>query len=183
MKFRFYGGSVKKQMIASLLALSPMFLTIGGCADRSAGFPSLKPRAIETAGEYGVEEPQAQEIALGASEPERVAAINEAVALARRTVEPFNTAIRAAEAFSRRGAGAARGSDNWVAATMAISRAEALRTPVKAAMNTLDDQAHIILFRAPTQDGALIRASIAEVEAIDQKQQNDINALNASINR
>jgi hypothetical protein len=177
--FRFYGGVVKKLHILPLILIS----TLCGCADRSGQFPSLKPRAIETAGVESVEEPAAQQIALPVSDPKRVAAINAALAMARKGQSPFESALNAATALTRRGAGSAKGTDAWVAAQLAIGRAESLRSPVKLALSALDDQSFDIMFANPTQDQALFTEAFATVRAMDEQQQAAIDRLTAMLGR
>ncbi len=170
---------MKKLIILPILMLS----TLSACADRSGQFPSLKPRTIETAGVDGVEEPTAQEIALPASDPARVAAINAALVDARKAQAPFDSALDAAAALTRRGAGTAKGSDAWVAAQMSIARAESLRAGVKRALSALDDQSFDIMFAKPTQDQALFTQAFATVRAIDEQQQAGIDRLTAMLDR
>ncbi len=170
---------MKKLIILPAILLS----TLSGCADRSGQFPSLKPRAIETAGVDGMEEPAAQEIALPASDPARVAAINAALAEAQKAQGPFDSALSAAASLTRRGAGSAKGSDAWVAAQMAIGRAESLRVGVKRALSALDDQSFDIMFAKPTQDQALFTDAFAKVRAIDDQQQVGIDRLTKMLAR
>ncbi|HEX8642675.1 MAG TPA: hypothetical protein VF702_02035 [Allosphingosinicella sp.] len=149
-----------------------------GCTPKGE-FPSLAPRPLEA------EDPLAEPVRappVVAGEPALRARAAELVALARRGESAFDDAYRPAAAATRRAG--APGSDSWVLAEQAISRAEAARAPTMAALAELD---RLAAERAavPTNEGdtAAIRAALDEAENLARGQQARLDALRASVRR
>jgi hypothetical protein len=166
------------QRVAIFLSLG-----LGGCAVHSADIPSLRPRPIEQVGKSMVEEPVSQAIPLAASDPARVDKVKQLLTKARGATSAFQAAVDQALPIVRRAAGAAKGSENWVAAQVALGRVEINRAPVKAALSDLDEQRRIVLFSPPSKDQAMVEDAVREVEAIDVAQERTLNALIKSVDR
>jgi hypothetical protein len=165
----------------SFLFLAPLaaFAALAGGCGQDGSFPSLEPRAIEA--EDPLEEPVRRPPVV-AADPELRARANELAALARRGDSEFEAALVRASAVSR-GAGAP-GSESWVEAQQAISRAEAARTATGTALAELDRLA-TERARTPTNeaDFAVIRGALEEVEAIAASQQQRLDRLRSAIRR
>lgn len=157
---------------AGLLALA------AGCTTEGP-FPSLEPRAIEQ------EDPLAEPVRrLPAVAPDAALRGRAATLLgqAREGERAFEAALAPATAAARR-AGPS-GSDAWVEAQQAISRAEAARAPTAMALAELD---RLAVERAalPTneEDFAALQRAIAEAERLAAGQQQRIDALRAALSR
>ena len=162
----------------ALAALAALPAITGGCT-RDGEFPSLEPRAVER--EDPLEEPVRTPPRV-ASEPALRGRAAELVAEARRGERAFEAALGPASAAAR-GAGAP-GSERWVVAQQAISRAEAAREPTMRALAELD---RLVTERAtvPTHPGdfAAIRAALDEAARIAAGQQQRIDRLRGNVRR
>lgn len=155
------------------------FVALAAACATEGEFPSLEPRAME--GEDPLAEPVRTRPAV-AGEPALRARAAELVAEARRGDREFAAAFGRASA-SVRSAGVA-GSESWVQAQQAVSRAEAARAPATGALAELD---RLVAERArePTneEDFAAIRRALAEVEALAAAQQQRMDELRAGLRR
>ncbi|HEX8654326.1 MAG TPA: hypothetical protein VF693_03780 [Allosphingosinicella sp.] len=142
-------------------------------------FPSLAPRPIES--EDPLEEPVRAPPVVVADLELRTSAAS-LLAEARRGHGAFEAAAGAA-ASAARGAGAP-GSESWVVAQEAISRAEAARAPTMRALAELD---RLATERAglPTNeaDFAAIRAALAQAERLAAVQQQRMDGLREAVRR
>jgi hypothetical protein len=161
--------------LSALLAAAAL---AAGCA-RDGEFPSLEPRAIE------LEDPRAEPVrtpAEVAGEPALRARAAELLADARRGEREFESALVPASAAAR--AAGAAGSESWVVAQQAISRAEAARAPTMRALAELD---RLIVERArvPTdeRDFAAIRTALEEVQRLAAGQQQRFDRLRGAVRR
>ena len=171
-KIVFYGDAMKNiPIIAASLIL------LAGCTHRAEGYPPLTPRPAEANLEQAMGEPKTDPVAIAASTPATADTIAALLGKARAAEAPFAAAAAAAWPEVSRARGAARGTENWVAAQMAISRVETLRAPVKAALSDLDAQRRLILLAAPSQDQALVEEAVHAVEVIDAGQGAEINRM------
>ena len=160
---------------AALLAI----LAVGGCSTPQGGVPSLAPRAAEAidprvpVGGEAVQRPVDAALA---------ARLAELVALARQGDSAFAAAAGEAERLA--GAAGAAQSESWVVAQQAVSAAVAARGPTARALGDIDALAAATLARqggiAPA-DLAAIEAAAAEVGAIDSRQSQSIDALQARL--
>jgi len=161
-----------------LLALLAAAALAGGCRAQS-DFPSLAVRPIEA------QDPLAEPVRTApvvASEPALRARAAELLALARRGEAAFDRAYRPAAAAAR--AAGAPGSESWVAAEQALSRAEAERAPTAAALADLDALAsERAALPTNTEDFAIIRAAIEEAQTLARGQQQRYDALRTMIRR
>jgi hypothetical protein len=169
----FYDFAMKKIPHAYFAAL----LLVSGCADHSGVIPSLTPRPIEKIGKSTIDEPAGKPLALKPSDPSRVAVVNALVLKARAAVAPFQSSVDQAMPVLRRAVGSPQGSENWVAAQVALGRVEINRAPVKSALSDLDAQRRVVLVTDPSDDQALVEAAVAEVEAVDKKQEQVLTAM------
>ena len=149
-----------------------------GCSPEGE-FPSLAVRPIES--QDPLEEP-VRTPPVVAAEPAlrgRAAALLDQAQAGDRA---FAAALGPARTAAR-GAGAP-GSESWVVAQQAISRAEAARAATTTALGELDE---LIVARAavPTdaEDFAAIRRALAEVERLVRAQQQRLDALTAAVKR
>jgi len=149
-----------------------------GCTPKGE-FPSLALRPIEA------EDPLAEPVrsppvvAVDPALRERAADL---LALARRGESAFDAAYRPAAAAAR--AAGAPGSESWVVAQQAISRAEAARAPTMQALAELDRLATERAAVATNEgDFAAIRAALVEVERLAREQQRRVDALGTAVRR
>lgn len=160
----------------------PVIIFAFACAcSATADHPSLAPRAIER---FTVAEPEAAPpppVALpeDASRQERAAVF---AARAREADDRFRAGIAEVEAAVANGSGASPGSEAWVAAQLALSRAETLRGPVSGSVADLD-ALHIAAAETGigTEAEAALAATLQEVMAIDTRQRDAIAALRGRI--
>ncbi|HEV2747767.1 MAG TPA: hypothetical protein VGW34_10780, partial [Allosphingosinicella sp.] len=96
---------------------------LAGCAAEGP-FPSLAPRAVE---QEPAAEPPAPAAALTPSDPATAARIAELARAARDGHGRFEAALAAARPATARAG--ATGSESWIEAQLAVSRAQAARTP------------------------------------------------------
>ncbi len=106
---------------------------LASCASNGT-FPSLAPRAIEKAGAEEVA-PAPLPAGVDATLAKRLAAIEESGQAGHRSFIEEAMAARSAVA---QGAGAAAGSEQWVAAQAAYSRADSARGALLSALADLD---------------------------------------------
>jgi hypothetical protein len=142
-------------------------------------FPSLARRAIES--EDPLEEPvrTAPAVAVEPALRTQAAAL---LAEARHGEREFEAALTPAAAAAR-GAGAP-GSESWVVAQQALSRAEAARAPTMRALAELDRLA-VERARLPTNEADLaeIRAALEEAGRIAAGQQRRIDGVRSALRR
>lgn len=157
-----------------LLALA----ALGGCAGAAGPFPSLAPRPIEKLlGEPGVP----PVVAPVPDDPQVAARVSTFIAQAQAGDRDFHTALPAAEEAVRH-AGAA-GSDRWIQAQQAISRAEAGETPTTRALAELDRYATDRANAKPLSNGDLARlqAATAEVQRLSNAEHAEIARLQRAL--
>jgi hypothetical protein len=161
--------------LPAALAL-PAVAFISGCA-AGGDFPSLAPRAVER--ELTAERPAAAAPEVPA-DPALGARVAELVRQARAGEAAFETALGGARGAAA-GAGAA-GSDSWIAAQAAVSRVEAARAEVVTALAELDRLA-VERARQATNasDLAMMSSALADVQAIAERQDEQLQALRASL--
>jgi hypothetical protein len=159
----------------ALVAL--LLSALAGCAPPGT-FPSLAPRPIER--ELAASEAQrpAPAVPDDMALPARVAVL---LAEARRGAGAFDTAIAAAGAAV--GRSGAAGSDGWIEAQQAVSRAEAARAPTAQALTDLDRLAldHAAGGSLSPADAERIGAALAEVQEIAGRQQDALARLRAGL--
>ena len=164
-----------------LLARPLLLATIAlpGCTTPQGPVPSLAPRTAETidprvpVGGSGTQRPVDGTLA---------ARLAELVGLARQGDSAFATA--AGEAQRLASAAGAPQSESWVVAQQAVSAAVAARGPTARALGDIDALAASALVRRgaiAAADLAAIEAAAAEVGAIDRRQSQRIDALQARL--
>lgn len=163
-------------------SLTPLMILVfaGGCT-ATVDNPSLAPRAVErfTVAEPVPAPPPPAALPEDASRQERASALT---ARAREADHRFRTSLGEAETAVSRGAGAAPGSEAWVQAQQALSRAEVLREPVSGALAELDAlQIASAETGVGTEAEAALTASLQEVITIDTREREAITALSARI--
>ena len=172
-------------LLAAIAALA------AGCAAQGP-FPSLAPRAVEY--EFSGEPlppclagadptraapapPAAVELARDAALPARIARLKAQAAEGDRAFEAALDAAGAAVA-----AAGAAGSDGWIEAHLAISRAETARAPTTDALADLTALALEESLRpAHPLDRQAAEAAVAEMRALADSQAARIEALKASL--
>ena len=154
-------------------------LAATGCATPSGPAPSLAPRAAEAI------DPRIPVVSGGVVRPvDRALAdrLAELIRLARAGEAAFVTA--AGEAGRLAAAAGSPQSESWVVAQQALSAAVAARAPTTRALGDIDAIAANALARqggiAPG-DLTAIEAAAAEVAAIDRRQAQAIEALEARL--
>lgn len=158
--------------IASLLV--PVLLC--GCAAEGE-YPSLAKRPIEK-GLPTTTEPAVPAVP---SDLALLARIDAAVKQAKDGVPAFEAALPSSREMVQRGAGAAEGSEAWIAGQMGASRLERNVTPARDALSALDAERTPAAVRGNGEDIAKLEAAIAEVEAIVNHQSEEVAALLAKL--
>ena len=120
-----------------LLALAALAL-LAGCAAQDAGYPSLAPRAVETA---SFAEPLTPPPAVAAADPALDARIAETGRARVAAMESFTAVSDRAERLARAARGAGAGSEPWIAAQTALAELDALRAQHQDAVGALEDMA------------------------------------------
>jgi hypothetical protein len=130
-----------------ILPLTSVIL-LTACASQ-ADFPSLAPRPIELAGQNGGA-PSTPPVS-GQSDPAMVQRANAAFQKAQSAVDPFDKALASAK-DNLAGLNAAKGSEAWVQAQMALSRLAQLARPSSEALADLEEIKRQIVIAAPSPD-------------------------------
>ena len=164
---------MKIRRLAPLLLLSLIACESGPAGD----FPSLARRPIEDAKPEPVATPQPQAPA-DAALAKRIAAV---VADARKGNAAFTAAVAGGGGRISAGAGAAGGSEPWIAAQQALSDIEASRAPSVGALAAIESLlverlADIAAGKAKGGEAEL-RAAEAEIGAIVDKQNATLDGL------
>jgi hypothetical protein len=161
-------------LLPPLLALT----ALAGCAGPSGPYPSLLPRPIER--EFG-DAAVPPTVAPVPGDPEVTARASAFVAAAREGDRGFHTALPAAEEAVRH-AGAV-GSDSWIQAQQAVSRAEAAQQPTIRALSELDryatDRANAKALSA--DDLARMQAATADVQRLSDAEHAEIDRLQRAL--
>jgi hypothetical protein len=156
-------------------------LMLTACSSAGGPYPSLQPRAAEAI------DPRLQPVRPINDRPVKPALAAQLAALvdeARRGDAAFEPAIGEAERLSA-SAGAAQ-SESWIATQQALSAAVAARTTTTGALADIDAIGATAL---QTQSGiapndlAAIRRAAAEAGAIDERQAERIQAVQARLAR
>ncbi|HUE80398.1 MAG TPA: hypothetical protein VMN38_12320 [Sphingomicrobium sp.] len=153
-------------------------LAAAGCTAPPGAAPSLAPRTAEAI------DPRVPVVGNGVEQPTDALAarLAELVSAARGGESAFAAAAGEAQRLAA-AAGAAQ-SESWVIAQQAVSVAVAARAPTTRALGDIDAIAATALVRqagiAPG-DLAAIEAAAAEVGAIDRRQAQAIDALEARL--
>jgi hypothetical protein len=154
-------------------------LMLAGCSNPAGSGPSLAPRSAESI------DPRVPVVSNAVPQPvnaDLAGRLADLIAAARRGEGAFNQAIGEARRLAA-GAGRAQ-SEGWIVAQQALSAAVAARAPTTRAIGDIDAIAAAALARqgglAPA-DLAAIEAAAAEVGAIDRRQAEAIDALQARL--
>ena len=123
-------------MSRASVSLAATLLTLAGCAD-PAGYPTLAPRPIE---QVSLAEPRPGPATPAVPAAQADARFAPALARVRSGDAAFQAALVEARPVLAAGRGAAVGSDAWGAAQQRLSRLQALRQPVAAALSDLQGQ-------------------------------------------
>ncbi|MFM9851278.1 MAG: hypothetical protein ACKVOJ_00520 [Sphingomonadaceae bacterium] len=170
-----------KSKQCTALSLAALTLLMAGCAQQG-DFPSLAKRPFETsrtAGEtVAVPASRAPERASDAGLPARLSA---AITRAQNGADAFASAFAIAQQSVTAAAGSAPGSELWIAAQLAITRLEPLRSPAQSAMISIDDESRAIITGVSDGDRAQIDAARAQVAAISDAQTAQIQNLIARL--
>ena len=163
-------ANLPRSLPCAVLALSAL---VAGCADPGA-YPSLAPRPIEAELAAADEAPPPPPLP---DTPEVTARAAALAVEARSGVPAFEAALAVAERAVR-GAGGP-GSDSWVAAQQAVSRVEAARAVTTRALGELDaySVAQATTRSLSPTDLERLAASLAEVQAISDRQSEAVNRL------
>ena len=163
---------------------TPLFLTmlaLAACSQTGGPYPSLQPRAAEAI------DPRIQPVRPMNDRPmtpalaAKLAALVEQAHGGEAAFEPA-----AAEAERLASAAGAPQSEGWIAAQQALSAAIAARKPTAIALSDIDALGANAL---QTQGGiapndlAAIRQAASEVAAIDQRQAERVEAMQARLGR
>ena len=161
-------------LAASLFSLA----ALGGCA-APGEFPSLSPRAIETNAAAG---PAAEAPPLPtAADPELARQIAAIVAAAESAHAGFVAELSTARSTITGAAGAAAGSERWVAAQQAYSRADAARAPLVSALADLDALRRARIDSAAPADIAALDGAAERLGAIEAEETSSLNAIAANL--
>jgi len=117
-------------------ALIPLLL-LAGCAQPSARFPSLLPRAIETRDDS---EPMPASPAI-AADPALDARVATALAALAKTRADFEAQATRAEALVKAAQGKPAGSEQWLDAEVALADLDVLRVQSSSTLTDLETDA------------------------------------------
>ena len=163
---------------ARTLALSAL-LALAGCTAATGPGPSLAPRSAET---IDPRVPVVSTVVARPVDPALAVRLGDLVRSARQGDGAF--AVAAGEARRLAASAGAAQSQSWIVAQQAVSAAVAAREPTTRALGDIDALAAAALARqngiAPA-DLRAIEAAAAEVGAIDQRQAQVIEALEARL--
>ncbi|KLE32322.1 hypothetical protein AAW01_11955 [Aurantiacibacter gangjinensis] len=163
-------------MQANRLAPLALIAMLGACAAPEGEYPSLAIRDVERLNGTFEPAPPPEPPALT---PEAVADIDSLLARARAAHAEFTEAVPAARTRAQRASGAARGSEAWSVAQVAIAGLESSRSEAMIALADLDR-----LYVAAMTDAvavAPIDAARNEVDAQVVEQNAVIEALLANL--
>jgi hypothetical protein len=160
-------------MKTALPLLLPLLLLPGACA-APGPFPSLAPRDVERV--YAAGDPLRPVV----DAPDRAEVgerIRTSSLLAQGGEAAFERALTQARPLAAR-AGAA-GSETWLAAQQAVSRAQAARAPTVAALADLDQFAAAEAVKAPlsTADYRRLIEALAQLQALAESQEARLGQL------
>lgn len=154
-----------------------MLALAGGCST-TVDHPSLAPRTIER---FSVASPEAPLPPLPAVLPEdasRQDRANALLAQARAADDRFRSVFAEAQGAIAGGSSASPGSETWILAQEALSRAEILREPVLQSLADLDAlQISAAEAGIGTESEASLAAALREVVEIDTRQNREIATL------
>jgi hypothetical protein len=170
----------RRALAVSLLLALPALAA--GCASDEGDFPSLAQRPAER--EYAEEQMSPPKVRPPLPADAAVATRAEGfVAAAREAEGGFSRAYETAAAAVAK-AGPA-GSDSWVIAQEAVSRAVAAQAPVSKIVGAFDDYAASRSRETPLAPGDVERlhAAAAELERIAQDQAARVRRLEATLSR
>ena len=163
---------------ARALAIAAISI-LAGCTAATGPGPSLAPRSAEAI------DPRVPVVSTAVTRPvdaALAARLDELVRAAQQGDSAFNAA--ASEARRLAAAAGAAQSESWIVAQQAVSAAVAARAPTARALGDIDALAAGALARqngiAPA-DLTAIEAAAAEVSAIDRRQAQAIDALQARL--
>lgn len=165
-----------------LLPLASVTALLGGCASHDGEFPSLAQRPAER--EYAAEQLAPPKVRPPLPDDPAVAARAGAfVAAAREAEGAFAGAYQTAAAAA--GRAGAPGSDNWVVAQQAVSRAVAAQAPLARVVGELGDYAAARARQTPISPGDVerLQAASAEVQRIVESQADRLRRLESSLSR
>jgi hypothetical protein len=166
----------------ALLLLLALTALAAGCASNEGDFPSLAQRPAER--DYAAEQVGPAKVRPPLPADPAVATRAESFVAAARGAEGAFTGAygTAAAAVARAGP---PGSDSWVIAQEAVSRAVAAQAPLARISGELDDYAAARARETPLAPGDIERlhAATAEVERIAAEQAARIRRLEASLTR
>jgi hypothetical protein len=160
-------------------ALAVVVAMMASACTPDGEFPSLAPRAIEQ------QDPLAEPVRnppVVPSDPALRARAAELLAAARRGEAEFAATLALASAAAARSGEA--GSESWMEAQQALSRAEAARAPTTAALAELD---RLLVERAAiataASDLVALQEALAEIERLSRVQQERLDSVRRSIGR
>jgi hypothetical protein len=164
-------------MTRSLPASLFLILACGGCARDDGPYPSLAPRAIE---KLGFDEPDAPAPVPLVADPELDVEIAAAGARLDKASGDFTRILVGVEAAARRARGTAVGSENWIAAQIALAELDGLRAEVSEVLSNLDDLA---VARAATlaPDYPALEATRARLRAELERQESAIGRIGSGL--
>lgn len=130
------------------LAATSALLTLAACASDTTNYPSLARRPVERSGtaELPASAPAA---APAPASPQDTARLASLVEQARAAHRRFMAKQQRAAQIVAAGSGAARGSENWAVASIALAELESARSEAMIALADLDQ-----LFAATRIDGS-----------------------------
>ena len=161
-------------------ALPLVALFLSACAGTGA-FPSLNPRPIEAEATALLQEPELPAVPPQPSDPKVMARIEAAAASALNSAAAFDAALADTDRLVTR-AGPAQ-SDSWVLAHMSVSALEQRRYAVKSALADLDSLRRDLMTMPAGEDLGRLQERVAQIEALDARQDAAMQRLQAALSR
>jgi len=168
---------MQRQPFLGLPSTLVLALLTQACAP-IADHPSLAPRAIER---FSVDEepataaPQPSPLPANASQDQRISAL---VAKARDGDASFQQRLHESRAIVEQGIGASVGSEAWVQAQQALTRAEAARTVVTDSLADIEAvQLAAAQAGSAATGSAMIESARTDISALEASERAQIDAL------
>jgi hypothetical protein len=149
-------------------------LTVAGCAQTGAGYPSLAPRPIEN---LSLTEPERPAPPPSTADPASVSRYAPLIERARIDDAAFRRVMEEERAALAHGRGAAAGSEAWTAAQVSLSRIETARGPVAKTLAELDAARSGDLTQTDSGAAVASRQAFDEVQRINDEEQAAVSAV------
>jgi len=155
-------------------AALPLSLSLAGCADYAAHYPSLAPRPIENISLVETRRPTPPPASANA---DAVARYMPLIQEARDADTSFHRTLDEERSTLALGKDSPTGSDAWVAAQTSLSRIEATRAPITRILSDLDAARNADPSHASSGEAIAAAEAFEQVHQIDTAESAAITSL------